>query len=139
MRFALLSIVDLREKPFISLLIYETYENGISSIIGDIAKPYDNFDDLLDDLLEYRINELQTDSQEVYRKLINVKFPVIYRREVEGTRQSVKANEDILCELYELEEIIAPVIPIWRLWCIDKLERLITILKTKGIKTNENI
>ena len=58
MRFALLSIVDLREIPFISLLIYETDEHGISNLIGEISKPYDDVIDLLDDLYEYEINEL---------------------------------------------------------------------------------
>ena len=93
MRFALLSIVNLRDVPFISLLIYQTDEQGISNLISEISKPYDDVIDLLDDLYAYEINELQTDSQELYRDLISAQYLVIYRREVEGTREQISRNE----------------------------------------------
>lgn len=141
MRFALLSIVNLRDVPFISLLIYQTDEQGISNLIGEISKPYDDVIDLLDDLYAYEINELQTDSQELYRELMSAQYAVIYRREVEGTREQITRNEEMLVDLFELDkqdEQPAPIIPIWRLWCIDKLEKIIQTLKTKGIKTHGN-
>ena len=141
MRFALLSIVALREVPFLSLLIYETDERGISTLIGEISKPYDDVIDLVDDLYVYEISELQTDSQKVYRELMSVQYPVIYRREVRGTREQITRNEEMLVELFELDkqdEQPTPVIPMWRLWCIDKLENIIQILKTKGIKLDDN-
>lgn len=141
MRFALLSIVNLRDVPFISLLIYQTDERGISNLIGEISKPYDDVIDLLDDLYAYEINELQTDRQELYRELMSAQYPVIYRREVEGTREQITRNEEMLVELFELDkqdEQPAPVIPKWRLWFIDKLEKVIQILKTKGIKLDDN-
>lgn len=141
MRFALLSIVNLRDVPFISLLIYQTDEQGISNLIGEISKPYDDVIDLLDDLYAYEINELQTDSQELYRDLISAQYPVIYRREVEGTREQISRNEEMLVELFELDkqdEQLAPIIPTWRLWCINKLEKIIQILKTKGIILDDN-
>lgn len=141
MRFALLSIVNLRDVPFISLLIYQTDERGISNLIGEISKPYDDVIDLLDDLYAFEISELQTDSQELYRDLISAQFPVIYRREVEGTREQITRNEEMLVELFELDkqdEQFTPVIPMWRLWCINKLEKIIQILKTKGIKLDDN-
>lgn len=141
MRFALLSIINLREVPFISLLIYQMDERCISNLIGEISKPYDDVIDLLDDLYSFEISELQTDSQELYRALISAQFPVIYRREVEGTREQFARNEEMLVELFELDkqdEQLAPIIPIWRLWCINKLEKIIQILKTKGIKLDDN-
>ncbi|WP_249645985.1 MULTISPECIES: hypothetical protein [unclassified Lysinibacillus] len=138
MRFALLSIVNLREIPFISLLIYQTDERGISDLIGEISKPYDDIIDLLDDLYAYEINELQTDSQDLYRDLMGAQFPVIYRREVEGTREQITRNEEMLVDLFELDKQDETVIPTWRLWCIDRLEKIIQILKTKGIKLDDN-
>ncbi len=141
MRFALLSIVNLRDVPFISLLIYQTDERGISNLIGEISKPYDDVIDLLDDLYAFEISELQTDSQELYRDLISAQYPVIYRREVEGTREQITRNEEMLVELFELDkqdEQPTPVIPTWRLWCINKLEKIIQILKTKGIILDDN-
>lgn len=138
MRFALLSIVNLREIPFISLLIYQTDERGISDLIGEISKPYDDVIDLLDDLYAYEINELQTDSQDLYRDLMGAQFPVIYRREVEGTREQITRNEEMLVDLFELDKQEETVIPTWRLWCIDRLEKVIQILKTKGIKLDDN-
>ncbi|WGF39787.1 MULTISPECIES: hypothetical protein [Lysinibacillus] len=141
MRFALLSIVNLRDVPFISLLIYQTDERGISNLIGEISKPYDDVIDLLDDLYAFEISELQTDSQELYRDLISAQYPVIYRREVEGTREQITRNEEMLVELFELDkqdEQPTPVIPMWRLWCINKLEKIIQMLKTKGIKLDDN-
>ncbi|UNT55353.1 hypothetical protein [Lysinibacillus capsici] len=138
MRFALLSIVNLREIPFISLLIYQTDERGISDLIGEISKPYDDVIDLLDDLYAYEINELQTDSQDLYRDLMGAQFPVIYRREVEGTREQITRNEEMLVDLFELDKQDETVIPTWRLWCIDRLEKIIQILKTKGIKLDDN-
>lgn len=141
MRFALLSIVNLRDVPFISLVIYQTDERGISDLIGEISKPYDDVIDLLDDLYAFEISELQTDSQELYRDLISAQYPVIYRREVEGTREQIARNEEMLVELFELDkqdEQPTPVIPTWRLWCIDKLEKIIQTLKTKGIKSDGN-
>ncbi|MEE3809860.1 hypothetical protein V2H29_23325 [Lysinibacillus fusiformis] len=141
MRFALLSIVNLRDVPFISLLIYQTDERGISNLIGEISKPYDDVIDLLDDLYEFEISELQTDSQELYRELMSAQYPVIYRREIEGTREQITRNEEMLVELFELDmpdEQLTPVIPMWRLWCINKLEKIIQILKTKGIKLDDN-
>lgn len=141
MRFALLSIVNLRDVPFISLLIYQTDERGISNLIGEISKPYDDVIDLLDDLYAFEISELQTDSQELYRDLISAQYPVIYRREVEGTREQITRNEEMLVELFELDkqdEQPTPVIPTWRLWCINKLEKIIQILKTKGIILYDN-
>ena len=98
MRFALLSIVNLRDVPFISLLIYQTDERGISNLIGEISKPYDDVIDLLDDLYAFEISELQTDSQELYRDLISAHCPVIYRKEVEGTREQITRNEEMLVE-----------------------------------------
>ncbi|OCX65486.1 hypothetical protein BFM98_00155 [Lysinibacillus sp. AR18-8] len=141
MRFALLSIVNLRDVPFISLLIYQTDERGISNLIGEISKPYDDVIDLLDDLYAFEISELQTDSQELYRDLISAHCPVIYRKEVEGTREQITRNEEMLVELFELDkqdEQPTPVIPMWRLWCINKLEKIIQMLKTKGIKLDDN-
>ncbi|WEA41360.1 hypothetical protein [Lysinibacillus fusiformis] len=141
MRFALLSIVNLRDVPFISLVIYQTDERGISDLIGEISKPYDDVIDLLDDLYAYEINELQTDSQDLYRDLMGAQFPVIYRREVEGTREQITRNEEMLVDLFELDkqdDQPEPVIPKWRLWFRDKLEKVIQILKTKGIKTHGN-
>ncbi|PJO43815.1 hypothetical protein [Lysinibacillus xylanilyticus] len=141
MRFALLSIVNLRDVPFISLLIYQTDEQGISNLIGEISKPYDDVIDLLDDLYAYEINELQTDSQVLYRELMSSQYLVIYRREVEGTREIITCNEEMLVELFELDkqdDQPTPVIPTWRMWCIDKLEKVIQILKTKGLKLDDN-
>lgn len=133
MRFALLSVVELKGVDFTSMLIYETDINGISNCIGEISKPYDSAD-LIDDLIAYDISELQTDSQSVYRDLMSVQFPVIYRREVDGTRQLVERNGEMLIELFELDVEAAFVIPRWRLFIISKLEKIIQILKTKGIK-----
>ncbi|MDD1504739.1 hypothetical protein PVA17_18510 [Lysinibacillus sp. CNPSo 3705] len=138
MRFALLSLVNLREVSFISLLIYQTDERGISNVIGEISKPYEDVTSLLDDLYTYEINELQTDSQELYRDLMSAQFLVIYRREVEGTREQITRNEEMLVDLFELDKQDETVIPTWRLWCIDKLEKIIQILKTKGIKSDGN-
>ncbi|MGE7687632.1 hypothetical protein ACQKMI_00315 [Lysinibacillus sp. NPDC097214] len=140
MRFALLSLVNLREVSFISLLIYQTDEQGISNLIGEISKPYEDVTGLLDDLYAYEVVELQTDSQELYRDLMSAQFPVIYRREVTGTREQITRNEELLVELFELDkqdEQPTPVIPKWRLWCIGKLEKFIQILKTKGIKSDD--
>ncbi|WP_312507170.1 hypothetical protein [Lysinibacillus sp.] len=138
MRFGLLSIVELHNTPFIVLLIYQTDEQGISSPVTTVMKPYGDFIDLLDDLYAYNLDELQTDSQQVYRELIGVHYPVIYRREVEGTREALQYDEDMLVELYELDKPeLPPFIPTWRLWCINKLEQLIKILQTKGIKTDD--
>lgn len=137
MRFALLSVVQLNGVDFTSMLIYETDMNGISSCIGEISKPYDSAD-LIDDLIAYDISELQTDSQSVYRDLMSVQFPVIYRREVEGTRQLVERNSEMLIALFELDIEAAFVIPRWRLFIISKLEKIIQILKTKGIKKDDN-
>ncbi|MGN4125233.1 hypothetical protein ACMGD3_09505 [Lysinibacillus sphaericus] len=96
MRFALLSIVNLCDIQFTSLLIYQTDERGISTIVGEIAKPYADVIDLLDDLYAYEISELQTDSQIVYRDLMGVQYPVIYRKEIEGTREQITRNEEML-------------------------------------------
>lgn len=135
--FGYLSIAELRDTPFVVLLIYQTDERGISTHVTTVMKPYGDFIDLLDDLTAYDLDELHTDSQQVYRELIGVHYPVIYRREVEGTRDALRYDEDMLVELYELDEPEPPpVIPAWRLWCINKLERFIKILQTKGIKTD---
>lgn len=134
-RFALLSIVTLREVPFLSLLIYETDDHDISILIGEISKPYDDLIDLLDDLYAYEVSELQTDSQELYRDLMCAQFPVIYRREIEGTREQITRNEEMLVELFELDkqdEQPTSVIPAWRLWIIGKLEKVIPNSKNKG-------
>lgn len=140
MRFGLLSIGELRDTPFIVLLIYQTDERGISTPVTTVMKPYGDFIDLLDDLYAYDLDELQTDSQHVYRDLVGVHYPVIYRREVEGTREALQYNEDMLVDLFELDnQEPPPVMPAWRTWCINKLERLIKILQTKGIKTDDTI
>lgn len=110
-------------------------------MIGEISKPYEDTTDLLDDLDAYEVSELQTDSKEIYRDLMSAQRPVIYRREIEGTSELITYNEEMLVELFELDkqdEEPAPVIPTWRLWCIGKLEKVIQILKTKGIKSDGN-
>ena len=136
-RFGFLSIVELRNTPFIVLLIYQTDGQGISSPITTVMKPYGDFIDLLDDLYAYNLDELQTDSQQAYRDLIGVHYPVIYRREIEGTREALQYDEDMLVDLFELDnQELPPVIPVWRTWCIKQLEKIIQMLKTKGIKTN---
>lgn len=137
MRFALLSLVDVKSTQFISLLIYQTDERGISNCIAEISKPYE-LTDLIDDLFAYEISELQTDSQTIYRELISIKYPVIYRREVEGTRQLIEQSKEMLIELFELNSEAAIEIPRWRLFIVNKLEKLIQILKTRGLKHNDN-
>lgn len=137
MRFALLSLIDVESTPFVSLLLYESDENGIYNCIAEIAKPYE-LADLIDDLIAYDILELQTDSQSIYRSLMSLQYPVIYRREVEGTRQLIEQNKEMLIDLFELDLEDAIEIPRWRLFIIDKLEKLIQILKTRGLKHNDN-
>lgn len=132
MRFALVSIVPFRGTPFVSLLILETDERGISTAVGEIVKPLEDMPALLSDLTAYEINELQTDSKELYRELVAINYPIIYRKELEGTREQVTRNEDLIIELYELK------LAKWRLWVIDKLEKVIKLIKTKGIKLNGN-
>lgn len=141
MRFALLSLVDVMETPFISLLIYETDERGISHEIGDTAKPYSDINELISDLIAYDINELQTDSPLLYRDLVAERVPVIYRREIEGTRKRIECHIEMLVELFELDkqnDEQAVALPRWRVWCIKKLEQIVQILKTKGIKKDGN-
>ncbi|WP_336046768.1 hypothetical protein [Solibacillus ferritrahens] len=137
MRFALLSLIDVESTQFVSLLIYESDDNGIYNCIAEITKPYE-LADLIDDLIAYDISELHTDSQSIYRELMSLKYPVIYRREVEGTRQLIEQNKETLIELFELNSEPTVVIPRWRLFVIDKLEKIIQILKTRGLKHNDD-
>lgn len=137
MRFAFLSIVELNNVAFTSLFIYQTSKSGISNCIAEVAKPFE-LDDLIDDIAAYEIDELQTDSKEVYRDLIKRKIPVIYRLEIQETKQAIDRNKDLLIELFELKSEVEPQLAKWRLYCIEKLEKLIQILKTKGITTNGN-
>lgn len=137
MRFALVSIVKIYDVDFTSLLLYESDDNGIYNCIAEIAKPYE-LADLIDDLIAYDISELQTDSQSIYRELMSLRCPVIYRREVEGTRQLIEQNKETLFDLFELNKEAAIEIPRWRLFVIDKLEKLIQILKTRGLKQYDN-
>lgn len=137
MRFALLSLVDVLETPFISLLIYETGERGISREISEIAKPFNDMDELTSDLAAYDIDELQTDSPILYRELVTVQMPVVYRREIDGTRKHIESHTEMLIELFELDkqdDNQAVILPRWRLFIIEKLEGIIKTLKTKGIK-----
>lgn len=137
MRFALVSIVKIYDVDFTSMLLYESDEQGIWNCIAEIAKPFE-IDDMLDDLAEYKVSEIQTDSQTIYRELVSAKIPVIYRKEVDGTRELVERNEEMLIELFELNLEAAIVLPRWRLFIVNKLEKLIQILKTRGLKHNDN-
>lgn len=137
MRFALVSIVKIYDVDFTSMLLYESDEQGIWNCIAEIAKPFE-IDDMLDDLAEYKVSEIQTDSQTVYRELVSAQIPVIYRKEVDGTRELIERNEEMLIELFELNLEPAVVLPRWRLFIITKLEKLIQILKTRGLKHNDN-
>lgn len=137
MRFALVSIVKICDVDFTSMLLYEADEQGIWNCIGEISKPFE-LDDMLDDLAEYKVSEIQTDSQTIYRELVSAKIPVIYRKEVDGTHELIKRSEEMLIELFELNLEPTVVIPRWRLFIITKLEKLIQILKTRGLKHNDN-
>lgn len=137
MRFALVSIVKIYDVDFTSMLLYESDEQGIWNCIGEISKPFE-LDDMLDDLAEYKVSEIQTDSQTIYRELVSAKIPVIYRKEVDGTRELVERSEEMLIELFELNLEPAVVLPRWRLFIITKLEKIIQILKTRGLKHNDN-
>lgn len=137
MRFALVSIVKIYDVDFTSMLLYESDEQGIWNCIAEIAKPFE-LDDMLDDLAEYKVSEIQTDSQTIYRELVSAKIPVIYRKEVTGTRELIERSEEMLIDLFELNLEPTVVLPRWRLFIIPKLEKLIQILKTRGLKHNDN-
>ena len=137
MRFALVSVVKIYDVDFTSMLLYESDEPGFWNCIAEIAKPFE-IDDMLDDLAEYKVSEIQTDSQTVYRELVSAQIPVIYRKEVDGTRELIERSEEMLIELFELNLEPTVVIPRWRLFIITKLEKLIQILKTRGLKLNDN-
>lgn len=137
MRFALVSIVKICDVDFTSMLLYESDEQGIWNCNGEIAKPFE-LDDMLDDLAEYKVSEIQTDSQTIYRELVSAQIPVIYRKEVDGTRELIERSEEMLIELFELNSEPAVVLPRWRLFIITKLEKIIQILKTRGLKQNDN-
>ncbi|MEK4081584.1 hypothetical protein [Solibacillus sp. FSL K6-1126] len=137
MRFSLVSIVKIYDVDFTSMLLYESDEQGIWNCIAEIAKPFE-IDDMLDDLAEYKVSEIQTDSQTIYRELVSAQIPVIYRKEVDGTRELIERSEEMLIELFELNLEAAVVLPRWRLFIINKLEKLIQILKTRGLKHNDN-
>ncbi|MEK4627344.1 hypothetical protein MKZ17_03760 [Solibacillus sp. FSL R7-0682] len=137
MRFALVSIVKIYDVDFTSMILYESDEQGIWNCIAEIAKPFE-IDDMLDDLAEYKVSEIQTDSQTIYRELVSAKIPVIYRKEVTDTRELIGRSEEMLIELFELNLEPAVVLPRWRLFIITKLEKLIQILKTRGLKHNDN-
>lgn len=132
MRFALLSLVDVKSTPFMSLLIYQTDEHGISHLIAEIAKPYVDFGELTSDLIAYDIDELQTDSTQFYRELVAKQIPVIYRKELTGTGDHIRQHEEMFIELYELnahdEEEKQPL-PRWRAFCITLLQKIITKIK----------
>lgn len=137
MRFALVSIVKIYDVDFTSMLLYESDEQGIWNCIAEIAKPFE-IDDMLDDLAEYKVSEIQTDSQTVYRELVSAQIPVMYRKEVDGTLELIERSEEMLIDLFELNLEPTVVLPRWRLFIITKLEKLIQILKTRGLKHNDN-
>lgn len=132
MRFALVSIVDLEGVDFTSLLIYETNENGISNTVAEIAKPFE-LSDLLDDLKAFKITEIETDSQLLYRELMTAQKPVRYRKTVPGTYEAIGYNALMLAELYELnkqdDEQTPKQFPKWRLFVIALLKKTIEKLE----------
>lgn len=137
MRFALVSIVKIYDVDFTSMILYESDEQGIWNCIAEIAKPFE-IDDMLDDLAEYKVSEIQTDSQTIYRELVSAQIPVIYRKEVTDTRELIERSKEMLIDLFELNLEPTVVLPRWRLFIITKLEKLIQILKTRGLKHNDN-
>lgn len=130
MRFASLSIVKLLEVDFTVLQVYETDQSGISHIVGEVIKPYTNLIEIRNDLAEMLVSEIETDNKEIYRDLMLILVPAVYRYEIKETKRAVKANRNTLIEVYNLRQ--AKTLPKWRLFLIDLLEK--TIQKLKGTK-----
>ena len=148
MKFAFLSVVDLDGTPMVSILIYQYFTFGdrqIAREVGSIIKPFESSAELVLDLIENEINSVETDNQTIYSILIERKLiPTIFKYQVEGTREAVERDTDMLRELYEINSVQSvsgqsdSELPKWRTWCVAKLEKIIQILKTKGIKTDGN-
>lgn len=130
MRFASLSIIKLLGVDFTVLQVYETDHNGISHIVGEVVKPYTNLVEIRSELTEMLVSEIETDNKEIYRDLMLNLVPTAYRYEIKETKRAVKANRDVLIEVYNLRE--AKTLSKWRLFLIDLLEK--TIHKLKEIK-----
>ncbi|PKU49957.1 hypothetical protein [Lysinibacillus fusiformis] len=130
MRFGFLSLHDVESTRFITLLVYQDNNRGISHEIASISRPFDTVIDVIDLVIDLQLDSLETDSQQLYRDLIVCDMPIIYRRELDETKTYIDRAYDELVEIYELNtEAEAQHLAKWRLFIIKKLERLIAWLK----------
>lgn len=130
MRFGFLSLHDVESTRFITLLVYQDNNRGISHEIASISRPFDSVIDVIDLVIDLQLDSLETDSQQLYRDLIVCDMPIIYRRELDETKTYIDRVYDELVEIYELNtEAEAQHLAKWRLFIIKKLERLIAWLK----------
>ncbi|MEA0554758.1 hypothetical protein U1P98_09240 [Lysinibacillus irui] len=130
MRFGFLSLHDVESTRFITLLVYQDNNRGISHEIASISRPFDTVIDVIDLVIDLQLDSLETDSQQLYRDLIVCDMPIIYRRELDETKTYIDRVYDELVEIYELNtEAEAQHLAKWRLFIIKKLERLIAWLK----------
>ncbi|MFF5817657.1 hypothetical protein [Lysinibacillus capsici] len=130
MRFGFLSLHDVESTRFITLLVYQDNNRGISHEIASISRPFDSVIDVIDLVIDLQLDSLETDSQQLYRDLIVCDMPIIYRRELDETKTYIDRAYDELVEIYELNtEAEAQHLAKWRLFIIKKLERLIAWLK----------
>ncbi|WP_016991591.1 hypothetical protein [Lysinibacillus boronitolerans] len=130
MRFGFLSLHDVESTRFITLLVYQDNNRGISYEIASISRPFDSVIDVIDLVIDLQLDSLETDSQQLYRDLIVCDMPIIYRRELDETKTYIDRVYDELVEIYELNtEAEAQHLAKWRLFIIKKLERLIAWLK----------
>lgn len=141
MKFAFLSVVELDGTPMICVLINEYFVFGdrqIAREVGSIIKPFEGSAELVLDLIAAGINSVETDSAVIYSVLVRHNImPTVYKKHIEGTREAVERDADMLRELYEIESDEGSNhsesdLATWRTWCVSKLEKLIKILKTKG-------
>lgn len=130
MRFGFLSLHDVELTRFITLLVYQDNNRGISHEIASISRPFDSVIDVIDLVIDLQLDSLETDSQHLYRDLIVCDMPIIYRRELDETKTYIDRAYDELVEIYELNTgAEAQHLAKWRLFIIKKLERLIAWLK----------
>ncbi len=131
MRFGFLSLHEVESTRFITLLVYQDNNRGISHEIASISRPFDSVIEAIDLVIDLQLESLETDSQQLYRDLIVCDMPIIYRRELDETKTYIDRAYDELVEIYELNktEIETQQLSKWRLFIIKKLERLIAWLK----------
>lgn len=135
MRFAFLSLHDVESTRFITLLAYEENDRGISHAIATISRPFENVIDVIDLIIDLKLDSVETDSQQLYRDLIVCDMPIIYRHELDATKTYIEREYSELVEIYELNETETETQQLskWRLFIIQKLERFIACLKGETI------